>query len=268
MDTILTLATIILYAAATVLLVRRMAKGAAATTRSKYLPIGAALLGVVLHGLILHGDILVAGGLNLTFFNMLSLIGWLVALIVMLSALRQPIENLGIAALPLAALAVLLHHVVPVETVAPTAISAGVKTHVLLSIFSYSLLSIAAAQAVLLAVQDKHLRNRHPGGYIRALPPLQTMETLLFRMIGLGYLLLSLALVTGAMFLENIYAQHLVHKTVLSIVAWVVFAVLLYGRWKFGWRGRTAIRWTISGFVVLMLAYFGSKLVLELILQR
>jgi ABC-type uncharacterized transport system permease subunit len=87
-------------------------------------------------------------------------------------------------------------------------------------------------------------------------------------MIGVGFILLSLALVSGALFVQDLFAQHLVHKTVLSIVAWVVFAILLWGRQRFGWRGRTAIRWTLSGFFSLMLAYFGSKWVLEVVLGR
>ena len=111
-----------------------------------------------------------------------------------------------------------------------------------------------------------HLRNKRPGGFIRALPPLQTMETLLFQMIGLGLALLTASLLTGTLYIEDMFAQHLVHKTILSMVAWVVFATLLWGRWRFGWRGRTAIRWTLSGFVVLLLAYIGSKLVIEIIL--
>jgi ABC-type uncharacterized transport system permease subunit len=123
-------------------------------------------------------------------------------------------------------------------------------------------------QALLLAIQEAHLRNRQPGGIIRSLPPLQTMESLMFQMIGVGFALLTLALVTGILFLQDIFAQHLVHKTVLSIMAWCVFALLLWGRWRFGWRGRVAIRWTVGGFIFLMLAYFGSKLVLELILNR
>jgi len=87
-----------------------------------------------------------------------------------------------------------------------------------------------------------------------------------FRMIGLGYIVLTLSLLSGAAFVRDIFAQHLVHKTALSIVAWAVYAVLLWGRLQFGWRGRTAIRWTLGGFVVLVLAFFGTKLVLELIL--
>jgi ABC-type uncharacterized transport system permease subunit len=144
----------------------------------------------------------------------------------------------------------------------------GIGIHVLVSLFAYSLLTLASVQAILLAIQDHHLHGRHPGGFVRALPPLQTMEILLFELIGVGFFLLSLALVSGFAFLEDMFAQHLVHKTLLSVVSWLVFAGLLWGRFRFGWRGRTAIRGTLTGFVFLMLAYFGSKLVLELILQR
>ena len=115
-------------------------------------------------------------------------------------------------------------------------------------------------------IQDHHLHQRHPGGFIRALPPLQTMESLLFEMIGAGFVLLTLALVSGFTFLEDMFAQRLAHKTILSITAWIVFGALLWGRLRFGWRGQKALIWTLSGFVVLMLAYFGSKVVIELIL--
>jgi ABC-type uncharacterized transport system permease subunit len=87
-------------------------------------------------------------------------------------------------------------------------------------------------------------------------------------MISVGFVLLSAALVTGFLFLEDMFAQHLAHKTVLSILAWLAFGILLWGRYRFGWRGRPAIRWTLVGFAVLVLAYFGSKAVLELLLRR
>lgn len=140
------------------------------------------------------------------------------------------------------------------------------ELHVLISVSAYSILILAALQAVLLRVQDSHLHGKHPGGFVRLLPPLQTMERLLFQIIGIGFLLQSLSLLTGFIFLEDMFAQHLVHKTVLSVAAWVVFAVLLWGRWRFGWRGRVAIRWTLTGVLFLLIAYLGSKLVLELIL--
>ena len=165
-----------------------------------------------------------------------------------------------------AAIAVALDLVYPSSYLLPQANSLGMRLHILLSLLSYSLFTLAAVQSGLLAVQNQHLHNRHPGGFVRALPPLQTMEALLFEMIGLGFILLSLGLITGFMFLEDMFSQHLVHKTLLSLMSWVVFAVLLWGRFRFGWRGRIAIRWTMAGFMALMLAYFGSKAVVELIL--
>ncbi|MEQ1638294.1 MAG: cytochrome c biogenesis protein CcsA, partial [Methylococcales bacterium] len=97
---------------------------------------------------------------------------------------------------------------------------------------------------------------------------LQTMESLLFQMIGTGMVFLSVSLISGFIFIENLFAQHLVHKTVLSILAWIIFTGLLFGRLRYGWRGKTAVKWTLSGFILLLLAYFGSKLVLELILHK
>ena len=233
----------------------------------------AALLGPVLIALLLHGWLLYQGmfspaGLNVGFFAVLSLVGWLVSLLLVLATLSQPVEMLGAFVYPFTALTVLLLAFNPTGHYLTGQLDAGLKLHILLSILAYSLLSIAAVQAALLYIQDSHLHNKHPGGFIRALPPLETMETLLFRMIGLGFLVLSLSLLSGGFYLDDIFSQHLVHKTVLSLLAWLIFAILLWGRWQFGWRGRIAIRWIISGFVILMLAYFGSKFVIELILQR
>lgn len=94
------------------------------------------------------------------------------------------------------------------------------------------------------------------------------MEALLFQMLATGLIFLTISLVSGFLFIENLFAQHLAHKTVLSILAWLIFSGLLMGRSRYGWRGKTAIQWTIIGFVLLLLAYFGSKLVLELILHK
>ena len=230
-------------------------------------------IGLGFAGLLLHADAAVPravhrDGLNLSFFNAVSLAAWTVAGLLLISALSKPVENLAILALPLAAITVLLDLRFPGSHLLGQMPAGRLRVHVLTSMLAYSLLTLASAQAILLAVQDNHLRRHHPGGFIRALPPLQTMESLLFEMISLGFVLLSVGLVTGFLYLEDMFAQHLVHKTVLSIVAWIAFAILLWGRYRFGWRGRTAIRWTLVGFAVLMLAYFGSKAVIELVLQR
>ncbi len=228
--------------------------------------IGAGLIGVLLHSYILYENVVTTSGLNLGFFNAFSVASWIIILVLMISALSKPVENLGIFLLPLGALTLLLELFYPSSRLLAETTPWGLRLHVLISLLAYALLTLAAVQAVLLAIQDKHLHNRHPGGFVRALPPLQTMEALLFEMIWVGFALLSMGLISGFMFLENMFAQHLVHKTLLSIASWLVFGILLWGRFRFGWRGRTAIRWTLAGFGVLVLAYFGSKFVIELIL--
>lgn len=268
MTTALTFLTVALYFAATMLLLRRLALGAAIGERSRQPALLAGLAGVLLHGILVYQAIFLSQGMDLEFFYVVSLITWLVALLLLLAALSQPVENLGVAVLPLAALALVLQTVWPATPNLLVQVGPEMQGHILISILAYSLLALAAVQAMLLAIQDRHLRNRHPGGFIRALPPLETMERMLFHMIGLGFGLLSLSLLSGFLYLENMFAQHLVHKTVLSVIAWLVFAVLLWGRWRFGWRGRKAIAWTLAGFILLMIAYLGSKLVLELILNR
>ncbi|MCG6966533.1 MAG: cytochrome c biogenesis protein CcsA [Chromatiaceae bacterium] len=235
-------------------------------TRNLGLALGFA--GLLLHGILLYQELFTVGGLNLSFFNAVSLAAWTVAGLLLVSSLTKPVENLAILALPLAAITIILDLRFPGTHLLSEHAGWELRLHVLTSMLAYSLLTLASAQALLLAVQDNHLRRHHPGGFIRALPPLQTMESLLFEMISLGFVLLSVALLTGFLYLEDMFAQHLVHKTVLSIVAWVTFATLLWGRYRFGWRGRKAIRWTLVGFAVLMLAYFGSKAVIELILKR
>ncbi len=225
-------------------------------------------LGILLHGLLLYSNTVSDNGINLGVFNAFSLITWTILLLLLISSLSKPVENLGTVLLPLGALAIVLEHrYASVRLLTDTA-PIGLTIHILVSMLAYSLFTLASVQAVLLAIQDHHLHHRHPGGFVRALPPLQTMESLLFEMIGAGFVLLTLALISGFTFLEDMFAQRLAHKTILSITAWFVFGTLLWGRFHFGWRGQKALIWTLSGFVVLMLAYFGSKVVMELILGR
>ena len=224
--------------------------------------------GVVFHAWLLSRSILTDTGLNLGFFAAFSLAALTIIALLLISCLTKPVENLGILIFPLGALTLWLETRFPSMHLLSDSAAWSLKLHVLISMLAYSLLTLASVQALLLAIQDHHLHNRHPGGFIRALPPLQTMESLLFEMIGAGFALLTFSLLTGFLFLEDMFAQHLVHKTVLSVGGWLVFGTLLLGRFRSGWRGRTAIIWTLSGFVVLMLAYFGSKAVLELILGR
>ena len=257
---------IVCYAFATWQLLQRLQTSSASQT-SAHNPV-AALLALLFHGVALYQFMLTPGGVDIGFFSAFSFTSWLVSLLLVLASLRQPVECLGILVFPLSAASLLMRMLSSQQHLLGQQPQPGLELHILFSILAYSLLSVAVAQAILLYIQDNHLHNRHSSGLARALPPLETMEKLLFQMIGLGFFILSLALASGFIYLENMFAQHLVHKTILSIIAWCLFAVLLWGRKVFGWRGRTAIRWTISAFVLLMLAYFGSKFVLELVLQR
>ena len=167
----------------------------------------------------------------------------------------------GALVLPLAAIAALVPMAWPGRTIPAAAASAHI--HAAISILTWAVLSLAALQALLLAWQERRLRTRRPGGVLRSLASLDTQERWLFRLVGTGFFLLSLSLASGFMFVQDMLAQHLAHKTLLSCLAWALFGALLWGRWRHGWRGQTAVRWCLSGFVVLALAYFGSRLILE-----
>jgi ABC-type uncharacterized transport system permease subunit len=271
--TLLATAAILFYLGATATIALRLFRPAGLGGEHGWLPprdLGLSLgfAGLILHSWLLWDSIFSHAALNLGFFNALALTSWTVVTLLLVSSLTKPVENLGLILLPVAALTVALEARFGEVAFMGHATGWALKIHVLLSMLAYSLLTLAAVQAILLAVQDHHLRNRQPGGFVRGLPPLQTMESLLFEMIGAGFVLLTLALLSGFAFLEDMFAQHLVHKTVLSCLGWLVFGGLLLGRFRHGWRGRTAIIWTLSGFVLLILAYFGSKAVLQLVLAR
>ncbi len=234
------------------------------SNRNKVLLFGFAAL--ILHTLSLKGTLYSATGLDLGFYGIASLIGWIMAILVTVSGLRKPLQNLFIGVYPLAAAALLLGLLMASHDDISKSVqhwTLQLTSHILLSIFAYSVLTIAALQAALLALQDHHLRHHQTNGLIMQLPPLQTMEQLLFELVWVGVILLSVSIVTGMLFLEDMFAQHLAHKTILSIVAWGIFSALLAGRYLLGWRGTTAIRWAIGGYILLMLAFLGSKLVLE-----
>ena len=235
------------------------------TAQSRWIALAPALLATLFQALLLNHLIYQPEGLNLGFFVALSLITWLVAILILLSSYFRRIESLGIAIFPISGLACLLAtETDSIQLIEIT--SNAIQGHILISVVAYSLITLGALQATLLAFQDHAIRSHHPGGLIRFLPPMHDMESLLFVFLGFGFASLSISLLSGFFFLEDIFAQQLAHKTILSIIGWVILGILMFGRLQFGWRGKTAIRWTISAFLFLMLAFFGSKLVLEFIL--
>lgn len=256
-----------LYGAALIALLAGL-RGRVLIARGERFGMRLAIPAVVIHAVLLWQGSYSAAGLNLSVMNAASLLGWLMAVMLLLAAPRQPIQSLGLVVFPFAAITLLAAGLfgVPAQTLVP--LGAPVEIHVIASVIAYAVLGLATAQALLLAWQEYTLRHRRPGAVIGILPPLRSMEALLFQLLASGFVLLSIALLTGWLFVDNLLAQDLVHKTVLSGVAWLIFAGLLIGRYRAGWRGRTAIRWTLTGFALLALAYFGSKVVLEIILAR
>ena len=226
-------------------------------------------IGLVLHGWLLYGS-LFAGGLNLGLSNALSAIFWLTVLIYWLTDLKHHLYSLQAFVLPPAAFFVLLQKAVPETHLLPYADQPLFMAHLAIAMLAYSLFTFAALHALLMAAAERSLHQKPSLIKLPDFPPLMSMETLLFRVIGLGFILLTLTLVSGMLFSEELFHQALKfnHKNLFTILSWLIFGGLLIGRFNYGWRGKTAIRWTLSGFALLFLAYIGSKFVLEILLHR
>lgn len=190
----------------------------------------------------------------------------MVSLLIIVS-LAKPVLSVAVALFPVSGLALLLAVGLPSPERAG-GMTPGIALHAMSSALAFGVLFIAACQAVLLGLQNQALRHHHTRGMVQVLPPLTTMERVLFELIWAGMVLLTLSIFSGFLFVESMFAQHLAHKTFLSLAAWVIFAVLLVSHHMLGWRGMRAVRWTLGGCGVLLLAYFGSKFVLEIVLNR
>ena len=207
-----------------------------------------------------------AGGANLHIVSALSLVSVGMAALTLLVGLRGQMAALGVIVFPIAAAAALAYGALGRHE--PSALDWRLQLHAWCALLAYATLAIAALLAVLLWLQERALRQRRFHGWLRALPPLIALETLLFRTIAAGFVMLTAALLSGLLFVDDLLAQHLAHKTVFSALSWLAFGALLLGRRLRGWRGATAVRWTLAAMALLVLAYFGSNAVLELILKR
>jgi ABC-type uncharacterized transport system permease subunit len=255
----------LLYLAATGLQILRLSQRRQQIDRGVF---ALGLLALAFHAIIVWKIAFHNDGVDLGFFKIAALLFLVINLACITSLTRRPLQNLLIVLFPLSALAVLVSTFAPDTAPLLSHFSGGMVLHISSSILAYAVLTLAAIQAAVLALQDRQLKHRHTGGIIQILPPLQLMEGMLFELLWIGLALLTIAILSGAVFVEDIFAQSLVHKTVLTIVAWLLFSTLLWGHYQLGWRSKTAVRLTLAGFTMLVLAFFGSKLVLELILQR
>jgi len=230
----------------------------------------AILAPLALHGWLLYAVIFAASELRFGFAQALSVMMWLGVAIYWVESLFYSLDGMEPLVLPLAALAAPLPAVFPgLASSAAYAQATEFRLHLALAMIAYSLFVIALLHATLMAVAERQL-HRKSGVVLSSLPPLLTLERLLFRVIGAAFVFLTLTLATGIAFSETLFgrALRLDHKTVFAILSWAAFGWLLAGRWLYGWRGRTALRWTLTGFAMLLLAYVGSRFVLEVVLER
>lgn len=222
-------------------------------------------LAIVLHSQAVADFLFSSEGLDLSLLRVFALISLIINVVVFFSGLRKPIHSLNLFLFPISAITI-AGAMASSSTKTAILLAPSMQLHVLISILAYSLLTIAALQAALMGYQSWQLKHKHQNLLMRTFPPLQSMEALLFELIWAGELMLTLSLLSGFIFYEDFLAQQLLHKVVFSLVAWVFFGLLLWGRQVQGWRGKTAIRWTWAGFIAIVLGYVGSKVVLEFLL--
>ncbi len=226
-------------------------------------------LGLLVHGWLLHQSIF-STGFNLGFYESVSAILWLTVLIYWVTDRDHQLHSLQAFVLPPAALFALLPAFFSSHHFLPEANNSLFIAHVWIAMLAYSLFTFAALHAILMAIAERSLHHKSTFISLPSFPPLMVMESLLFKIIGLGFALLTITLISGMWFSEEIFQRALDfnHKTIFSIASWFIYAALLFGRYQYGWRGLKAIRWTLIGFVLLLLAYVGSKFVSQILLGR
>ncbi|MCW8925858.1 MAG: cytochrome c biogenesis protein CcsA [Xanthomonadales bacterium] len=237
--------------------------------RKRVVAVAFTLLGVLFHTWAEAQHWLIPATPQVSLLNVMSLCALAtVAIPLATYPMKNSLFDANLAALPISVLILVGEGLIQAPILEITEQSAGMVVHIITSIVAFGVLSIAGVYAIFITTIDHLLRQHNFNSLIQTLPALETLEEMLMHLIKSGFVVLTLSLATGLIFVEDLFGQHLGHKTILSITAWMVFAALLWGHWKRGWRGRVAVRMTLAGIVILLLSYFGSKLVLEIILER
>lgn len=239
------------------------------SSRKRTLAAAITLIGVLLHSWAETQHWIIPATPQISLLNVLSLCA-LVTIAIPLGTfpLRNSLFDASMVVLPLSVLVLVAEGTIAAPALELSRGPLGITVHIITSILAFGVLSIAGVYATFVYLIDHLLRHHRFNKLVQTLPALNTLEGLLFHLIKAGFAVLTVSLLTGLIYVNDLFGQHLAHKTLLSIFAWLVFAVLLWGRWKKGWRGRVAVRMTLAGIVLLLLSYFGSKLILEVFLQR
>jgi len=258
---------LILYGVATILIARQLntpAEHASTNTPSSFY---IAIIALIAHAIVVLNLSLDGARLNLSLPSMLILMAWMTNATFLLASTGLPIKRLGILVYPLTILSLIFAWLWPQSSQAVSAKSSLLSVHIVVSLFTYALLAIAVIQSLLYWFLEKQLKARTNPSLLAALPPLQTMEQLWLRLVVSGFMVLSLTLITGAVFSQQLFGHAFMfqHHTVLAILGWIVFATILVKRYRTGLRGAQAVIWTLLGFGLIQLGYFGTKIVSELL---
>ncbi len=249
----------LLYLYASSLIWRKIQSHTSVDVRLKVIQL--AVIATLLHAYALSATLWTDYGINFQIGNVVSFIAVLGSAILLITNINKSTETLGIFIYPLAAMTTLI----PLAIHSKNPLSFEIGSHVLISVSAYSIMGIATAQAVLYAIQERRFRTKQLSRLMQALPPLQVMENTLIQLVLIGFIFLSFALLSGFFFIEDIFAQHLIHKTFFAILSWLVYATFLFGHFKYGWRGQTAARYTIWAYFLLILSYIGTQIVIRLL---
>jgi ABC-type uncharacterized transport system permease subunit len=227
------------------------------------------LVAIGLHISILRSGILIEPemGQNMSMLNVASLVGWLISVTMLLASFKLPNTILLPVVYSFTGLLVLLSGLIPNAHVMQISVQPNLLIHISLALFAYTCLAIASLYAVQLSYINLRLKEKNASLLHSSLPPLMAVENILFKLLLVGTILLTLSLVSGFMFLDDMFAKEQAHKTVLSLLAWWLYSIIMFGHFVFGWRGKPVIWSTIVGGILLTLAYFGSRFVREVILN-
>ena len=228
------------------------------------------LVGLCSHGAALGYSLFGGDGLNIGFSHAISLIIWLVMGAYFLIGFdNQLLRLVALYLAPIAVATALLPVMLPAQRIVHYA-DFAFKLHFVVAILAYALFTVATLHALLMLFLEKRLHEGAVPRELQGMPPLLRIERLLFQLLGVAFLLLTATLVSGVFFSESLFGKafQLTHKTVFAAFSWLIFGGLLCGHWKFGWRGKLAVHWTLIGFALLLLSYAGSKFVLEIVLRR
>lgn len=221
-------------------------------------------------GIALHAALFPDDAMRFGFGLAVSLMTWLAVCFYWIETFYARLDGLHVMVLPAGVIGSLLPLAFPGQHVLTNAASPAFRAHFIIAMLAYSLFTLAALHATLMAIAERQLHSGQISRLISTLPPLLTMEALLFRLISIAFVLLTLTLGSGVVFSEELFNRpfRVDHKTVFAFISWLLFGALLFGRYAWGWRGRIALRWTLAGFIALLLAYLGSRFVLEVVLHR